>query len=89
MKKIEKVTEFKYLGQTTHLKGTTKEEFYARIRAAWSCFGRKWNTPGSEQRGAVLEENNGIPQDRQLPIRQVMFCQQWPMAVKNGLSLHN
>ena len=42
--KIEKVTEFKYLGQTTHLKDTTKEEIYARIRAAWSCFGK--NTPG-------------------------------------------
>ena len=39
--KIEKVTEFKYLGQTTHLKDTTKEEIYARIRAAWSCFGKK------------------------------------------------
>ena len=39
--KIEKVTEFKYLGQTTHLKDTTKEETYARIRAAWSCFGKK------------------------------------------------
>ena len=45
--KIEKVTEFKYLGQTTHLKDTTKEEIYARIRAAWSCFGKKQgNTPG-------------------------------------------
>ena len=32
--KIEKVTEFKNLGQTTHLKDTTKEETYARIRAA-------------------------------------------------------
>ena len=39
--KIEKVTEFKYLGQTTHLKDTTKEEIYVRIRAAWSCFGKK------------------------------------------------
>ena len=38
--KIEKVTEFKYLGQNTHLKDTTKEE----------------NMPGSEQRGAVLEK---------------------------------
>ena len=38
--KIEKVTEFKYLGQTTHLKDTTKEEIYARIRAGWSCFGK-------------------------------------------------
>ena len=50
--KIEKVTEFKYLGQTTHLKDTTKEEIYARIRAAWSCFGK----------------NKEILQDKQLPI---------------------
>ena len=51
--KIEKVTEFKYLGQTTHLKDTTKEEIYARIRAAWSCFGKK---------------TKEILQDKQLPI---------------------
>ena len=57
--KIEKVTEFKYLGQTTHLKDTTKEEIYARIRAGWSCFGK----------------NKEILQDKQLPIslkKQVM-----------------
>ena len=57
--KIEKVTEFKYLGQTTHLKDTTKEEIYARVRAAWSCFGKK----------------KEILQDKQLPIslkKQVM-----------------
>ena len=57
--KIEKVTEFKYLEQTTHLKDTTKEEIYARIRAAWSCFGK----------------NKEILQDKQLPIslkKQVM-----------------
>ena len=29
--KIEKVTKFKYLGQPTHLKGTTKEKIYARM----------------------------------------------------------
>ena len=34
------MTEFKYLGQTTHLKDTTKEEIYARIRAVWCCFGK-------------------------------------------------
>ena len=51
--KIEKVTEFKYLGQTTHLKDTTKEEIYVRIRATWSCFGKN---------------NKEILQDRQLPI---------------------
>ena len=74
--KIEKVTEFKYLGQTTHLKDTTKEEIYARIRAAWSCFGK----------------NKEILQDNQLPIslkKQVMDqcilptmtygCQTWSL----------
>ena len=50
--KIEKVTEFKYLGQTTHPKDTTKEEIYARIRAASRCFGN----------------SKEILQDRQLPI---------------------
>ena len=35
------MNEFKYLGQTIHLKDTTKEEIYARIRAAWGCFGKK------------------------------------------------
>ena len=80
--KIEKVTEFKYLGQTTHLKDTTKEEIYARIRAVWSCFGK----------------NKEILQDKQLPIsfkKQVMDqcilptttygCQPRPMAAKHGL----
>ena len=74
--KIEKVTEFKYLGQTTHLKDTTKEEIYARIRAAWSCFGK----------------NKEILEDKQLPIslkKQVMDqcilptmtygCQTWSL----------
>ena len=35
------MTEFKYLGQTTRLKDTAKEEIYARIRAVWNCFGKK------------------------------------------------
>ena len=38
------MTEFKYLGQTTHLKGTIKEEIYARIRAAWVSFGKNKQT---------------------------------------------
>ena len=38
--KCEKVTKLKYLGQTTHLKDTTNKEIHARIRAAWSCFGK-------------------------------------------------
>ena len=75
--KIEKATEFKYLGQTTHLKDTTKEEIYSRIRAAWSCFGKK---------------TKEILQDKQLPIslkKQVMDqyilptmtygCQTWSL----------
>ena len=74
--KIGKVTEFKYLGHTTHLKDTTKEEIYARIRAAWSCFGK----------------SKEILQDKQLPIslkKQVMDqcilptmtygCQTWSL----------
>ena len=36
--KIEKVTEFKYLGDKPHTSDTTKEEICARFRAAWSCF---------------------------------------------------
>ena len=38
--KIEEVTNYKYLGQTTYLKDTTKEEVTCRIRAGWSCFGK-------------------------------------------------
>ena len=62
--------------QTTHLKDTTKEEIYARIRAARSCFGK----------------NKEILQDKQLPIslkKQVMDqcilptmtygCQTWSL----------
>ena len=70
------MTEFKYLGQNTHLKDTTKEEIYARIRAARSCFGK----------------NKEILKVRQLPIslkKQVMHqcvlptmtygCQTWSL----------
>ena len=49
---MEKVTDFKYLGHTTNLKDTTKEEIHGRIRVAWSWFGKNMKTP----------------QDRQLPI---------------------
>ena len=47
------MTEFTFLGQTTHLKDATKEGIYARIRAAWSCFRKK---------------RREILQDRQIPI---------------------
>ena len=34
------MTQFKCPRQTTHLKDSTKEENYTRIRAAWRCFGK-------------------------------------------------
>ena len=37
---IEKVEEYKYLGQTLKLKDCSKEEVLKRIKAGWSCFGR-------------------------------------------------
>ena len=51
--KTEKVTEFKYLGQTTHLKKIPLKKKYM---------------PESEQRGDVLEQNKEILQEKQLPI---------------------
>ena len=66
--KIEKVTEFKYLGQTTRLRGTTKEEIYARIRPAWSCFGK----------------NKEILQDRQLPISHKKTSEEPICLANNG-----
>ena len=71
---IEKVTEFKYLVQNTHLKTLQKKKYM----------------PGSEQRGAVLEKTRKYPQDRQLPTslkkpsNGPMSCQR-PMAAKHGL----
>ena len=38
--RIEKVDSYKYLGQTTWLQDSIKEEVTCRIRAGWSCFGR-------------------------------------------------
>ena len=55
-----KVTKFEYLGQTTHLKDTTKEEICSRIKAAWSRFENRqgttsrWTTPHITQK-----TNNG------------------------------
>ena len=95
--KIEKVTEFKYLGQTTHRKDTTKEEIYARIRAAWRCFAKKKQKTTNKQTNKQTKE---ILHDRQLPIslkKQVMDqcvlrtmtcgCQTWSLnkQMKNKL----
>ena len=37
---IEKVEEYKYLGQTLKMKDCTHEEVMKRIKSGWSCFGR-------------------------------------------------
>ena len=37
---IEKVNQYKYLGQTVKLEDHTREEVNIRIKAGWSCFGR-------------------------------------------------
>ena len=39
--KIEKVTEFKYLGETTHLKDTTKEENICQNQRSVELFWKK------------------------------------------------
>ena len=72
-KKKKKKTEFKYLGQTTHFKDTTKEEIYARIRAAWSCFGK----------------NKEILQDKQLPISLTKTSNRPIYLAQNDLWLLN
>ena len=40
---IEKVDQYKYLGQTVKLENHTREEVMIRIKAGWSCFGRYKN----------------------------------------------
>jgi len=37
---VEKVDEYKYLGQTLKMSNCTYEEVLRRIKAGWSCFGR-------------------------------------------------
>ena len=64
--KIEKVIESKYLGQNKHLKDTTYDTGLA-LKTQQMTPGHIY-MPGSEQRGAVLEKNKEILQDRQLPI---------------------
>ena len=36
----EKVTNYKYLGQTTAMENSTKQEVSIRIKAGWSVFGK-------------------------------------------------
>ena len=37
---IEKVTNYKYLGQTIAMENSTKQEVSIRIKAGWSVFGK-------------------------------------------------
>ena len=37
---IEKVTNYKYLGQTIVMENSTKQEVSIRIKAGWSVFGK-------------------------------------------------
>ena len=37
---IERVEEYRYLGQTLRFKDCSKKEVSSRIKAGWSCFGR-------------------------------------------------
>ena len=37
---IEKVTNYKYLGQTIAMENSTKREVSIRIKAGWSVFGK-------------------------------------------------
>ncbi|GFN77359.1 endonuclease-reverse transcriptase [Plakobranchus ocellatus] len=75
--KIEKVESYKYLGQTTYLKDTTKEEITCRIRAGWSCFGRN--------REIFLDDKMPISLKRQVYDQCVLLtmtygCQTWSLT---------
>ena len=71
--KIKAMT-FKYFGQTTHLKVTTKEEIYARIRAC----------------GAALEKySKKMLQDRQTPCHYKNPSSGPVCLTNNGLWLPN
>ncbi|GFN77097.1 protein sidekick-1 [Plakobranchus ocellatus] len=74
---IEKVESYKYLGQTTYLKETTKEEVTCRIRAGWSCFGRN--------REIFLDDKMPISLKRQVYDQCVLptmtyGCQTWSLT---------
>ena len=75
--KIEKVDSYKYLGQTTWLQDTTKEEVTCRIRAGWSCFGRN--------REIFLDENLPMSLKRQVFDQCILptmtyGCQAWSLT---------
>ena len=74
----EKVTDFKYLGQNTHLKDTTKEVIYVRVRAAWSCFGKKATRKYSKINNSPLHLKKQAMDECVLPT-MTYGCQTWPL----------
>ena len=81
---IEKVEHYKYLGQTTYLKETTKEEIKCRIRTGWSCFGRN--------REVFLDEKLPMSLRRQVFDQCVLpsmtyGCQTWSVSKTMGQKL--
>ena len=57
---IEKVEHYKYLGQTTYLRETTKEEIKCRIRTGWSCFEKKTERFFSTRNYQCLSEDKSL-----------------------------
>ena len=81
---IEKVEHYKYLGQTTYLRETTKEEIKCRIRTGWSCFGRN--------REVFLDEKLPMYLRRQVFDQCVIpnmtyGCQTWSLSKAMGQKL--
>ena len=75
---------YKYLGQTTYLKETTKEEIKCRIRTGWSCFGRN--------REVFLDEKLPMSLRRQVFDQCVLpsmtyGCQTWSLSKAMGQKL--
>ena len=75
---------YKYLGQTTYLKETTKEEINCRIRTGWGCFGRN--------REVFLDEKLPMSLRRQVFDQCVLpsmayGCQTWSLSKAMGQKL--
>ncbi|GFS25595.1 endonuclease-reverse transcriptase [Elysia marginata] len=82
--KIEEVPNYKYLGQTTYLKETTKKEVTCRIRAGWNCFGKN--------REIFLDDKMPISLKRQVYDQCILptmtyGCQTWSMTKAVGQKL--
>ena len=78
IKKKFKVTDFKYLGQNTHLKDTAKEEIYARIRAACVCFGKKKSRKYSKRDNSPFHSKKQV-MDQCVLLTMTYGCQTWSL----------